>query len=335
MTKNLTNRRAVIASIAALPLAAACERNYLTPRLMPKTTGDASAMRVQPKPLIIAHRGASGYRPEHTLESYKLAIEMGADYIEPDLVFTKDGALIARHDIYLSGTTDVADRPEFADRKKTVNGRADWFSEDFTLEEIKTLRARQAFPGRSKDFDDQFSIPTLEEVIDLAKAESVRAGRVIGLYPETKAPGYFKQRGYNYARILIEKLSAAGMNQPASPVFIQSFEKPVLQEMRDRTPLPLVYLTSVGTGFSAEEIAEYCNGLGPNKGLLINQDKTTTGLLERAHQQGLQVHPWTFRNDQLPDIFDTPEEEYQFYFSMGVDGLFTDFPDTGISARNG
>ncbi|MCI5046082.1 MAG: hypothetical protein MRY59_01170 [Aquisalinus sp.] len=334
MKKNLPNRRSVLTSLGVVPFIAACERNYLTTSLTDNVTKDMSAMRVQSRPLIIAHRGASGYRPEHTLESYKLAIDMGADYIEPDLVFTKDGELIARHDIYLSSTTDVADRPEFADRKKTVNGRADWFSEDFTLTEIKTLRARQAYPGRSTEYDGQFSIPSLEEVIALAKMESARAGREIGIYPETKAPGYFKERGYDYARVLIEKLSATGMNLPTSPVFIQSFEKPVLKEMRDGTPLPLVYLTSSISGFRVQEIAEYCQGLGPNKGLLINRDKTSTGLLEKAHEQGLQVHPWTFRNDQLPEIFAMPEEEYQFYFSMGVDGVFTDFPDTSVAARD-
>ncbi len=327
MKKDYIHRRTVMKSLATLPLIGMAACNKQEEAVVASPAGPVA------NPLIIAHRGASGYRPEHTLASYKLAIEMGADYIEPDLVFTKDGVLIARHDRYLSTTTDVADHPEFTERRRTRGTRTDWFTEDFTLEEIKTLRARQAFPGRSIEFDDQLEIPTLDEVIALAKSAEVATGRKIGLYPETKAPGYFKERGYDYTPALLGVLEQNGLNVEGAPIFIQSFEKPVLQNMRDKTPLPLVFLTSYSTGFSVEEISEYCDGLGPNKNLLVNGDKTSTGLLEQAHAKGLKVHPWTFRSDQLPTMFDTPEEELAFFFNFGVDGVFTDFPDTALAVR--
>ena len=153
------------------------------------------------QPAIIAHRGASGYLPEHTLEAYTLAIDLGCDFIEPDLVFTKDGHLVVRHEGYLSPSTDVADHPEFADRKKHSKtfGFEDWFTEDFTLEEIKTLHARQAYPGRSREYDGKFLIPTFMEVLELARAKSKEKARPIGVYPETKHPGHYKKLGHDFA----------------------------------------------------------------------------------------------------------------------------------------
>lgn len=198
------------------------------------------------KPLVIAHRGASGYLPEHTIEGYKLAIQQGADFIEPDLVSTKDGVLIVRHEPMLSGTTDIADRPEFANRKTTrkVDGvdTTDWFANDFTAAEIKTLKAKQAFADRDQSHNGKYLIPTFQEVIDLAKAESARTGRTIGIYPETKHPTYHAALGLAFEDKLLDMLKAAGWTDKTAPVFIQSFETANLKYLRPKTQLRLVQL---------------------------------------------------------------------------------------------
>ncbi|MBN9449910.1 MAG: glycerophosphodiester phosphodiesterase, partial [Bosea sp.] len=192
------------------------------------------------------HRGASGTLPEHTLEAYKLAIEQGADFIEPDLVATRDGVLVARHEPMLSGTTDVSTRPEFAARKtmKKVDGveTNDWFAGDFTLAELKTLRAKQAFADRDQSHNGKFEIPTLQQVIDLAKAESARTGRTIGIYPETKHPIFHAAIGLPLEDRLLDQLKAAGWTEKSSPVIIQSFETANLKYLRGKTQLRLVQL---------------------------------------------------------------------------------------------
>ncbi|MGW9329019.1 glycerophosphodiester phosphodiesterase [Bosea sp. NPDC055594] len=207
----------------------------------------AQAPTLDGKPaLIVAHRGASGTLPEHTLEAYKLAIEQGADLIEPDLVATKDGVLVARHEPMLSGTTDVSTRPEFAARKtvKKVDGvdTNDWFAGDFTLAELKTLRAKQAFADRDQSHNGKFEIPTLQQVIDLAKAESTRTGRTIGIYPETKHPIFHAAIGLPLEDRLLDQLKAAGWTEKSSPVIIQSFETANLKYLRGKTQLRLVQL---------------------------------------------------------------------------------------------
>lgn len=207
----------------------------------------AQAPTLDGKPaLIVAHRGASGTLPEHTLEAYKLAIEQGADFIEPDLVATKDGVLVARHEPMLSGTTDVSTRPEFAARKtvKKVDGvdTNDWFAGDFTLAELKTLRAKQAFADRDQSHNGKFEIPTLQQVIDLAKAESARTGRTIGIYPETKHPIFHAAIGLPLEDRLLDQLKAAGWTEKSSPVIIQSFETANLKYLRGKTQLRLVQL---------------------------------------------------------------------------------------------
>ena len=284
-------------------------------------------------PLIIAHRGASGDLPEHTIEAYTLAIQQGADYIEPDLVMTQDGALIARHDRYLSTTTNVADRPEFADRKRqqeTFNGtREDWWAEDFTLAEIKTLRARQPYDGRSTDYDDLYLIPTFDEVVDLAIASGV------GIYPETKAPSYHASIGLDMKAPLL-----AAMDGLRVPVFIQSFEAAILRELNEMTPFKLVQLVSgdpravlAGHEPPLADIGAYADGVGPYKALLWDAPGRPSDFVARAHALGLPVHPWTFRDDRLPEHFDHPDAEFRAYWQMGVDGVFTDFPETAAKLR--
>jgi len=203
------------------------------------------------KPLILGHRGAAGYRPEHTLASYELAIKLGADYIEPDLVTTKDGVLISRHEPNITDTTDVAAHPEFADRKttKTIDGmtQTGWFAEDFTLAEIKTLRAKERLPFRDHSFDGQFEILTFQEVIDVAKRKSAETGRTIGIIPETKHPSYFKAQGLPLEQRLVAALNANGYVDKSSPVIIQSFEVGNLKELRGLTKAKLVQLTDVGS----------------------------------------------------------------------------------------
>ena len=346
-------------------------------------------------PLVIGHRGASGYRPEHTLASYDLAISMGANYIEPDLVLTKDGVLVARHEPTIGSTTNVGSSA-FAGRKttKTIDGvvHADeYFVEDFTLAELKTLRAIQT-RGRSTAFDGQFEVPTLTEVIALAQQRSTELGRPIGIYPELKHSTYMRSvsvaqgRSASYFEdTLVSTLHAAYGNTSSAPVFIQSFEVGNLQYLNTRTDIKLVQLvdadnvnadgsmslvdpyrqpfdvknngrtltfadlvTDVGLRF----VATYADGIGPWKPYLVttvadgvdrNGDGTvnindrrvdgSTGVIESAHAAGLLVHTWTFRNDASGYGFADPQAEMAYYMTLGVDGVFTDFADTGVAAR--
>ncbi|MBD2294688.1 glycerophosphodiester phosphodiesterase [Anabaena sphaerica FACHB-251] len=313
-------------------------------------------------PLILAHRGASGYRPEHTLSAYQLAIDLGADYIEPDLVITKDGILIARHENEISETTEVANHPEFAHLQTTkiIDGeiKKGWFTEDFTLAELKTLTAKERIPQlrlQNTAYNGCLTIPTLQEIIDLVQNQSLKNGRVIGIYPETKHPTYFKSIG-----LPLETTLLAILQQTNLPVFIQSFEVSNLQELAKKTDFPLVQLINdsgqpydfVITGeprtyqdiikpAGLKEIAEYAQVIGVNKNLIIPRDSTgkllsSTSLIRDAHQAGLQVHAWTFRNENyfLPlDFQDNPQEEYKLFFKLGIDGVFSDFTDTAVAVR--
>jgi len=304
-------------------------------------------------PIIIAHRGASGYRPEHTLASYELAIGMGADFIEPDLVATKDHVLIARHENEISETTDVAGHPEFADRKTTkrIDGRqvTGWFSEDFTLAEIKTLRAKERLPFRNQSFNGRFEVPTFSEVLELARRHGV------GVYPETKHPTYFRELGLPLEDPLLAALEEAGYRGRDAPVFIQSFEVGNLQKLRKRTGLPLIQLleaqgrpwddprayADLATPAGLAEIAAYADGIGPDKRMIVPAGPdghllAPTSLVADAHRAGLLVHPWTFRSDGpflAPEYEGDPEREYAQFFSLGVDGLFSDFADHAAGAR--
>lgn len=349
-------------------------------------------------PLVIGHRGASGYLPEHTLEAYKLAIEQGADVIEPDLVMTKDGYLVARHEPMLSGTTDVSDRPEFAARKRKmlVDGVVtdDWFASDFTITEIRTLRAKQAMKERDQSHNGKYYIPTFQEIIDLAKAESTRRGRVIGVYPETKHPTFHSALGLPLEPSLVGVLNAAGWTTKDAPVFIQSFETASLKALRKLTNVRLVQLVDADdvaadgsvvltapfdkpydfvvtgdkrtfadllTKEGLKEIKTYADGVGPWKPYLIPAKQTLgadgkpvdlngdgkideqdrilmapTSVVADAHAVGLFVHTWTFRSEArrlASDFKGDPLAEYRAFYKLGVDGLFSDFPDMAVKAR--
>jgi len=315
--------------------------------------------------IIIAHRGASGERPEHTIASYTRAIEQGADYIEPDLVLTKDGILVARHENEISETTDVADKPEFADRKttKTIDGHkmTGWFTEDFTLAELKTLRAKERLPQLRKDnmaFDGQFEIPSFEEVLTLAKAHNV------GVYPETKHPSYFASIGLPHEAPLLAMLTSFGHVTKDAPIFIQSFEVENLRALRPKTKLRLIQLMDE-TGSPADRgdmtykqmasaeglkiVATYADGVVPNKALVIprtligNLDMPTT-LVADSHKVGLAVHPWTFRRENYflplaqksgidPRSIGDVEAEMKAFLATGVDGIFSDNVAEAVAAR--
>ena len=276
-------------------------------------------------PIVIAHRGASAHRPEHTLAAYELAIELGADFIEPDVVSTRDGVLVARHENEISGTTDVAERPELADRRtvKEVDGRRKegWFTEDLTLEELRSLRARERLPElRGTRFDGRFPIPTLDEVIALG----ARAG--VGVYPETKHPSYFAG-----LRLALEPPLLAALDGFGGPVYIQSFEAGNLRALREVTDHPLVRLT-VGAAPDVAEIASYADAIGPHKDQVIPRTEDgrlgqPTSLVADAHAAGLLVHPWTFRPEPefLPAGLDSAAELDRF-LALGVDGVFADDP---------
>ncbi len=349
-------------------------------------------------PLVIGHRGASGYLPEHTLESYQKAIDMGADFIEPDLVATKDGELIARHEPNITNTTNVASKPEFASRKSTrkVDGMEEtgWFASDFTLAEIKTLRAVQPMKERDASFDGLYSIPTFREILNLAKSAST-GGRTVGVYPETKHPTYHDDLKLGLDDRLLKILGEYGYTSKASPVIIQSFEVANLKYLRSKTQVRIVQLidgddvdvngnmvlaapsdkpydfvvakspgdfVSMLTPAGLKEIKTYADGIGPWKPYLISskgvdankdgksddvngdgkvdeRDRTllpASNVVKNAHAAGLFVHAFTFRNEPrrlASDYKNDPMAEYKLFYQLGVDGLFSDFPDSAVAAR--
>jgi glycerophosphoryl diester phosphodiesterase len=314
--------------------------------------------------LVIAHRGASGYRPEHTLAAYRLAAELGADYLEPDLVATLDGVLVARHENEISTTTDVADRAVFADRRitKIVGGTAvtGWFVEDFTYDELRTLRARERMPGlraANTAYDGREHIPTFDEIVAVARRESARLGRPIGVYPELKHPTHFRRLGLPLEELLAERLVALGLNSADGQVIVQSFEPTSLRRLAVMTGVPLVQLVDDGgapydfvckgdprsyaelvnpTGL--REIASYAQIIGVHKDLVIPRLSDgrlgdPTALVARAHHAGLAVHVWTFRAEQrfLPAGMGLAAE-LDRYCAAGADGVFADQPDLAVAA---
>lgn len=353
-------------------------------------------------PLVTGHRGASGYLPEHTLEAYALAIEQGADFIEPDLVATKDGHLIARHEPNIGATTDVAVKFPGRERTREVDGAPimDFFAADFTLKEIKTLRARQTMAERPQQFNGTFSIPTFDEVLALARQAGRERGRPVGVYPETKHPTFHEQIGLPLERRLVAALRRAGLNHRRAPVYIQSFEQANLRYLNRLTRVQLVQLVDAwdvaldgslvyeqtslrpydwtvsgdpaltgrtygffATNAGLDEIATYADVVAPWKpyivptsgtdangdgdaddvtgdGVVDERDRKLerpTSLIRRAHHRGLDVHTWTFRNEprRLASGYQgDPAEEYMLFYALGIDGVFSDFPDTALAARD-
>lgn len=329
------------------------------------------------KPLIIAHRGASGYVPEHTLGSYALAITMGADYVEPDLVMTSDGHMVARHDNVLTHTTDVSQHPEFASRNttKSVDGQEihGWFTEDFTLAELKTLRAIERMPdirpGNAR-MDLAYEIPTLQDILNLVKSLQISQRRAIGVYPEIKHSTYFERLGLPIEQLLVDTLHRNGYHGVDAPVFIQSFEVNNLKKLRTLTQLRLLQLYEsdvsrqpfdqivansnltygeMGTPEGLKEVANYANAVGPDKSYIISLDDDgklgdVTSFVADAHAAGLKVHPYTFRaeNTFLSAEFRIGEEpsaignfrgELEMYIATGIDGLFSDQPNVPVQLR--
>ncbi|XP_037970175.2 glycerophosphodiester phosphodiesterase GDPD6 [Plutella xylostella] len=323
-------------------------------------------------PLIIGHGGASGYVPEHTLGSYALAVTLGADYVEPDLVITRDHQLIARHENDISATTDVAERAEFAPRRatKTIDGKqvTGWFTEDFTLDEIKSLRARERIPetrpGNAR-LDGAFQVPTLQEIIDLVQSLQVSQRRVIGVYPEIKHSTYFKRLGLPMEQLVADVLHKNGYVGPEAAVFIQSFEIDNLKELRNMTELRLLQLldspemrpadqdhetgityAEMATRKGLQAVGQYASAVGPEKSYVIPLDAegrllSPTSFVRDAHDAGLKVHPYTFRREDmfLPlqfrsgDAMGDMAGELRAFVDAGVDGLFTDQPDVAARLR--
>lgn len=363
-------------------------RNLLAATAMTLTIGVSGLAPLAPAlaatPIVIGHRGASAYRPEHTLAAYERAIDLGADYVEPDLVSTRDGILVARHESYIGGdssgfagadSTNVASKAEFADRKttKVIDGftLTGWFTEDFTLAELKTLRANERIPGNrpaNVAFNGQFEVPTFQEVIDLVKAKEIETGRSIGIYPETKHPSYFDSIGLSLEEPLVATLAANGYTGPDDLVFVQSFEVANLIELNNLIDVNIVQLfggsgrpwdfvvsgdprtyTDLSTPTGLAGIAAYANGIGPDKGRIIprNPDGTLgipTSLVDDAHAVDLLVHPYTFRpeNPFLPsdlrigtgiDQYGNDEAEFVAFFATGIDGVFADAPDRAFAGR--
>jgi glycerophosphoryl diester phosphodiesterase len=310
-------------------------------------------------PIVIAHRGASGHRPEHTLAAYELGARQGAEYIEPDLVSTSDGHLVARHENEISGTTDVADRPDFAARRttKTIDGSSvtGWFVEDFTLAELKTLRVRERIPALrpgNAEYDDRHEIPTFQEVIDLAARLSEELGRPVGIYPETKHPSYHREIGLPVEPGLVDALRRNGLDRRDAHVFVQSFEVENLKALRHELAVPLVQLLGPRASVTPDDlaaIADYADAVGPSKLHIVPRDKAGASLpptrfVEDAHRAQLLVHPYTFRRENtfLPAELRSGEDpaapgdltaELRQYFELGVDGVFADFPDVAVEAR--
>ncbi|MEV5971129.1 glycerophosphodiester phosphodiesterase [Streptomyces sp. NPDC051921] len=331
--------------------------------------------RSLPVPTVIAHRGASGYRPEHTLGSYQLALDMGAHVIEQDLVPTKDGHLVCRHENEIGGTTDVADHPEFASRKatKTIDGvpLTGWFTEDFTLAELKTLRAKERIPATRQEntlYDGRWAVPTFEEVLRWAEQEGRRRGREVWLHVETKHPTYFRSLGLALEERLARLLRRYGRHRADSPVFLQSFEPSSIQRLARLVDSPRVVLLSAAstrpwdfvqsgdprtvadlvTPEGLRWIASYAQGIGPTIDLILPRDAsgrlgTETTLVRDAHAEDLILHPYTQRNENsfLPAEYRRGTDPVAYgdafgalrrFFATGIDGIFSDNADTALLA---
>lgn len=279
-------------------------------------------------PIVIAHRGASGYLPEHTLEAYAMAYGMGADYIEPDLVLTKDNVFICLHDIHLEGTTTVE---QVFPARHREDGR--WYAADFTLAEIKSLQAHERMHGRFPVSASDFEVPTFREMIELVQGLNESTGRSVGIYPELKGPSFHRDEGLPMEAPFLALLKEYGYQGPDALVYVQCFEDAPLRRMRNELGSRLPQVMLVGREEEAErfltqeglqDVATFADGIGPNKDLI----RANPAIVEWAHALGLKVHPYTLRADDLPEGMASHEQEIALYFrELDVDGMFTDFPD--------
>lgn len=372
----MTTRRTLLAGLTGATTLTATGM-FTAPTAQAAARATVPARGTSARPLVVAHRGASGYRPEHTLAAYQLAAHLGADVVEPDLVATKDGHLVCRHEPEISGTTDVADRPEFADRRRTVDldgtATTGWFTVDFTLAELRTLRAVERLPAVRQHntlWDGRYRVPTFDEVLTLRADLSEDLGRTIGVYPETKHPTFFAALGLDLEPLLLAALRRHGLNRPGAPVHVQSFETANLRRLRSlglrtravqllsATGAPYDVVAAGGTTTYADlttpdglaDVARYAQGIGPDKSLVVPRTAagaldTPTALVGDAHDAGLVVHPYTFRaeNTFLPtdlrngtaaDDLGDAVAEITAFLEAGVDGFFTDQPDIGVLARD-
>ncbi|MFE3525956.1 glycerophosphodiester phosphodiesterase [Streptomyces sp. NPDC059161] len=371
-------RRAVLGAAGAAVLGTAAAKLTAPPASAAQRGGAGrGGYRDLPVPYVIGHRGTAGYRPEHTLGSYQHALDLGAHVIEQDLVPTKDGHLVCRHENDISATTNVGDHPEFAARRttKSVDGTAitGWFTEDFTLAELKTLRAKERIPGNRRHntlYDGRWDVPTFEEVLRWAQEQGRRLGRRIWLHSETKHPTYFRGIGLPLEDRVAGLLRRYGRHRADSPQFLESFEPSSIQRLAELVDTPsVVLLSNAGTKpwdfvVSGDRrtvddlvkpeglrwIGSYAQGIGPTLDLIIPKDaagKLTrpTTLVRDAHRQGLILHPYTMRNENTflpadfrrgtdPNAYGDAFGAFKTYFATGIDAVFSDNADTALLAAN-
>jgi glycerophosphoryl diester phosphodiesterase len=292
-------------------------------------------------PIIIAHRGASGHWPEHSRPAYEAAIDMGVDFIEPDLVFSSDGHLVCRHDRYLGTTTDISVHPEFADRRvrKPGNLIPQWYAEDFTLDELKKLRCRQAWPNRDQSHNDKYDILTFDELLQIIDKAGQTLGRPLGVCPEIKHAPEMLALGFDFLPAAFAGLNDHGFGTNERPAFFQSFDPATLRRAKEMANTPLVQLIrnedvnfgALRPSSLAEDAMDYATVIAPHKSLVIGTDGVDTGFVQRCHDMGKRVHVWAFVPEAVGQGFANMEEEIDAHIELGVDGLFTDFPDRALA----
>lgn len=290
-------------------------------------------LRPSTLPLIIAHRGACGDRPEHGLSAHRLAIEQGAEVIEPDLVFSADGELLVRHDLGLARSTDIADHAEFLEHGLQVGGSVDWLAADLSWEQIQRLSCRQPWPQRPQQRNNVDCVLRLQDLLKLARAEGRRRNRKVVVYAETKQPQWHRDRGHDFVASVVKTLDSVGQLAPHAALWMQSFEWDVLDQLRARCGLPGYALIAVDTPFDAAELAVRFDGVGIAKQRIDPRTDVGRNTLESLQSAGLKIHAWTFRYDLPGDSWPDTQAELAAYLGLGLDGLFCDFPGRVLGLR--